>query len=339
MGFMRSMPAVLITFLLLLNVAGAQAETQQPPEQLTEQPSESQPAAQPSAEQTPAESQSNAQSTEQVDALIAVSGLRQQIDQIPLAIGSAGQQQAGMAAVFVQPLISALQDAFKPDELITTLRVDLMRQLDSTTLADSLRWYNSDAAKTILAAEQRLAQPEVMENIGRAISQQQWPGLTPDRRKRLQELDSATGATDTALDLMQNLQAAFLSGFSQLITPDQQSTFNSLRQSFATNREEYRVAVNEQLLLQQAVLLEPVPDATLQEFAGFATSPSGQKLFAALRRSLDHTVQIAAQKIPQAVQQVSDALRAEVKTLPGDAATAPTQQPQTEVTPVAPISP
>ena len=300
------MRAALITLLLLLAVTGVRAET-------------SPPAA------TPAE---------QVDALIAASGLQQQINQIPLAIGSAGQQQAGMALAFVQPLISALQDAFKPDELIQSLRVDLMQQLDTTTLADSLRWYNSDAGKSILAAEQRMMQPDVMEKIGQAISQQQVAGLTPERRKQLQQLDSATNATDTALDLMLTMQAAFLSGFSQLITPDQQAPFATLRESFNANREEYRATISEQLLLQQAVLLEPVTDAALQEFSTFAASASGQKLFAAMRHSLDNTLRTAALKIPVAVNQVTNALQMEVKVLPGDAA--PTTAPKPEVTPVAP---
>lgn len=300
------MRVVLITFFLLLAATGVRAET--PPPAAT--------------------------SAEQVDALIAASGLQQQINQIPLAIGSAGQQQAGMALAFVQPLISALQDAFKPDELIQTLRVDLMRQLDAATLADALRWYNSDAGKSILAAEQRMMQPDVMEKIGQAISQQQLTGLTPERKKQLQQLDVATGATDTALDLMLTMQAAFLSGFSQLITPDQQAPFDSLRESFNSNREEYRATISEQLLLQQAVLLEPVTDASLQEFSTFAASASGQKLFAAMRISLDNTLRTAALKIPTAVSQVSDALRMEVKVLPGDAAQG--TEPKPEITPVAP---
>lgn len=298
------MRSTLITLLLLLGIAGAHAR----------------------------ESTASADHATQVDHIIRASGLHTHLDQIPAALGQAGQQQAGMATAFVQPLISALQDTFNPDEMQRTLRADLVRQLDTATLVDAMRWYNSDSAKQIMAAEQRLAEPGVMDRIGTALNEQKLPGLTPARRQLLQELDTATQASDGALDMMLDMQAAFLSGFAQLITPGEASQFDGVRETFEASRAEYRDAVREQVLLQQAVLLEKVPDAALQDFKTFAASPSGQKLFTALNHSLDHTLRTAARKIPAAVKNVSSALRMEVNVRPEKAAG--TRQPEMEVTPV-----
>ncbi len=274
----------------------------------------------------------------QVDAILEASGLQAQLNQIPAALGQTGEQQAGMATAFVQPLISALQDTFNPEDMQRTLRADLVRQLDTATLVDALRWYNSDSAKQIMAAEQRLSEPGVMDRIGAALSEQKLPELTPARRKLLEELDTATQASTGALDMMLDMQAAFLSGFSQLITPGDSSQFDGLREGFEANRADYQAAVRDQLVLQQAILLETVPDAALQDFRQFAGSASGQKLFKAMNHSLDHTIRTAALKIPDAVKKVSGALRMEVKT--NDAKTAPAatpggRQPDVEITPVS----
>jgi hypothetical protein len=262
--------------------------------------------------------------------LIEATGLHQQISQIPTALDNAGQQQSGLAAGFVQPLILALREVFKPEEMLQVLRQDLIRQLDTTTLTDSMKWYNSASGKSIIAAEQRLMQPGVMEQVGQAIARQTVPGLTPERKQLLQDLDQATQATDTALNMMMDMQAAFLSAFSQLITPDQNAQFDTMRNSFESSKSQYRGLISEQLLLQQAVLLEAVPDTALQEFHQFASSDSGRKLFAALNHSLDHTVRTAARKIPNAVRDAGNVPR------PGLRSSQPSGNVEVEVRPVTP---
>ena len=242
--------------------------------------------------------------TAQVDALIKASGMQAQLDQIPSALQSAGEQQSGLAAGFVRPLVTALQQVFQPARMHHILQQDLVQKLDVNTLNDAMRWFSSPEAQSIIAAEQSMLKPEVMDRIAKASKEQKVEGLTVERKDLLTDIDNATQATESALNMMMNMQAAFLSAFSNLITPDRRTEFNTLLQSFAANRAQYREEIQDQLLLQEAVLMQPVPDATLKKYQQFAHSPSGQKLFTALSQALDHTIRTVAQDIPAAVQKL-----------------------------------
>ena len=199
------------------------------------------------------------------------------------------------------------------------LQQNLMQALDVKTLNDGMKWYSSPEAQSIIAADQSMLKPDVMARIAKASKAQKVDGLTVERKNLLQDIDNATMATESALNMMVNMQAAFLSAFSNLITPDRKTEFNTLLQSFSANRAQYRQEIEDQLLLQEAVLMQPVPDATLKKYQQFAHTPSGQKLFTAMSQALDHTIRTVAQGIPAAVQKVNPGnLARPVPTKPGE---------------------
>ena len=248
---------------------------------------------------------SNAQaappSSADIDALLKASGMQTQLDQIPDALRAAGSQQNGLGASIVKPLMDALREVFNPAEMEQMMRVEMIKQLDPTTLAAAMQWFNSADAQAILAAERRMMQPEVLDQIAEVMKTKTVPHLTPVRKQLLQDIDQATGGTDAALDMMMNMQAAFLTAFSHLLMPEQASEFNATLDSFASTRTQYRKLVQDQLLLQQAVLMEPVTDAALVHFRDFARSDAGHKTMLALNNSLNTTIRTIAQRIPAAM--------------------------------------
>ena len=258
------------------------------------------------------QAQAAAPASNDVDALLRASGMQAQIDQIPGALHTAGQQQSGLGAGIVRPLVEALSTVFNPAEMQRMMRVEIIKQLDTPTLVEAMTWYNSPEAQSILAAEQRLFEPEVMDRIAAAMEAQSVPSLTPKRRELLLQVDQATNATDAALDMMMNMQAAFLTAFSHLLMPDQASEFNATLESFAGTRSQYKKLIQEQLLLQQAVLMEPVSDAALEHFRDFARTDAGHKTLQAMNGALNTTVRTMAQRIPEAMTQEEKSRQAPV---------------------------
>lgn len=245
--------------------------------------------------------QAAAPSNSDIDALLRASGMQAQLDQIPDALRSAGQQQSGLGAGIVKPLVDALSSVFNPQQMQQMMRVEVIKQLDTPTLVEAMKWFNSAEAQSILAAEKRLFDPAVMDKIASAMESQSVPGLDAGRRQLLLDIDQASGATEAALDMMMNMQAAFLTAFSHLLMPEQASEFNATLESFAGTRSQYKKLVQDQLLLQQAVLMEPVSDAALQHLRDFARTDAGHKTLQALNVALNNTIRAMAQRIPEAM--------------------------------------
>ncbi|MGB3622180.1 hypothetical protein FT643_06350 [Ketobacter sp. MCCC 1A13808] len=243
----------------------------------------------------------NPDSLKQAEKLITASGIEVQINQIPAALIQAGRQQAGPAASFIQPLMQSMQNVFVPDEMIDTLSNELVTRLDVPTMLDALKWYQSENGQTIVNAHKAMLKPDMMEKVAKAMTNPT-PDISDQRQSLLEAIASSTQSTDIALETMVNIQAAFMTALSNMISPDNAQSFDQLRDAFGNSKQKMRGQFAEQLLLQQAVLLEPLPDSTLQEFLQFADSGSGKKFFSALNGALDETLQIYARRLPLAVK-------------------------------------
>ncbi len=245
--------------------------------------------------------ESNQPSAKQVEALIQSSGLEMQINQIPMALQQAGRSQSGPASAFVQPLMTNLLTVFKPEAMLAILRQDLIKRLDTSTLLAALNWYGSPNGKAVINAQKSILQPEIMQEVAQALVKQN-VNITQERTNLLRKISASTHANDIALDMMVNMQAAFMSGLSTMIAPAQAQSFEELRISFESSKGAMKAQLEQQLLLQQAVVLKDLSDDLLVEFLDFANSAEGQKLFMAVNASLNHTFQTVARDIPKAMQ-------------------------------------
>lgn len=241
-----------------------------------------------------------APSREQIDALIKASCIEQHLNQIPTALKQSARQ-SGPASAFVQPLMQSLQGVFKPEEMLAILSQDLLTRLDMSTMLDAMAWYNSPNGKQIIAAQQTMMQPATMEKVGDALLNQK-ALASPQRQALVSKLVKSNQSVDVALDLMVTMQASFMSGLTSMMTPDQNQSFANLMHSFEESKHLLKPQIEKQILTQQTVVYEKLSDDTLREFLRFSDSDSGQKLFAALNASLNHTLRTVAQRIPSAIQ-------------------------------------
>lgn len=238
---------------------------------------------------------------DQVQQLISATGLDKHIQQIPEALHKTADNPNNPASSFVSPLMKSLVSVFDPQEMLEILAKDLMQRLDVPTLLDAMSWYRSDNAKALIGARQHATKPETLKKMGEVLASQQ-TSVAPERLELLQHMAQSTQANDIALDMMVNLQAAFMTGLGTMIAPNQTQSFKQVHSSFEATKSMMQDKISEQLLLQQTVALETVSDDTIKEFLTFADSPSGKKLFTALRASLDYTVQTVAVRVPDAMK-------------------------------------
>jgi len=237
----------------------------------------------------------------QVQQLISATGLDKHIQQIPEALHKTADSPNNPASTFVNPLMKSLVSVFQPEEMLDILAKDLMKRLDVPTLLDAMQWYRSDNARALIGAQQHATKPETLKKMGEVLASQQ-ADVPPQRLELLQHMARSTRANDIALDMMVNLQAAFMTGLGTMIAPNQTQSFQQVHASFDATKTTMQDRIAEQLLLQQTVALETVSDETIEEFLQFADSPSGKKLFTALRASLDYTVQTVAKRVPEAMK-------------------------------------
>lgn len=252
------------------------------------------------ANQAQSPTRENAPSREQIDALIKASCIEQHLNQIPTALKQSARQ-SGPASAFVQPLMQSLQGVFKPEEMLAILSQDLFNRLDMSTMLDAMAWYNSPNGKKIISAQQSMLKPATMEKVGDALLNQKQLA-SPERQKLVAQLVKSNQSVEIALDLMVTMQASFMSGLSNMVAPEQSQSFQNLMASFEKSKHLLKPQIEKQILTQQTVVYENLNDETLREFLAFSNSASGQKLFAALNGSLNHTLRTVAQRIPSAMQ-------------------------------------
>jgi len=236
----------------------------------------------------------------QIQQLISATGLERQIYQIPQTLQQTANSPNNPARFFISPVIQALETVFKPEEMLDILSRDLTKRLDVPTLLDAMAWYRSANGQTMLGIEQHISKPETQQRMSKVMLSQH-SDVSGARLALLKQMATATQANDIALDMMVNMQAAFMTGLGTMVAPKQKQDFNQVRESFVTTREGMSDRIGQQILLQQTVALETVSDSDINEFLGFANSKSGQKLFQALRASLDYTVRTVATRIPAAM--------------------------------------
>ncbi|MBA56351.1 MAG: hypothetical protein CMK89_18025 [Pseudomonadales bacterium] len=237
----------------------------------------------------------------QVQQLISATGLDKHIQQIPAALSKTAGSSSAPTSAFVSPLLQSLASVFDPNEMLAILAADLTKRLDVPTLLDAMQWYRSDNAKALIGAHKHATKPETVKKMGEVLASQK-AQASPERLQLLQHMSASTQANDIALDMMVNVQAAFMTGLGTMIAPNQTQSFHQVRNSFAATRGMMADKISEQLLLQQTVALETVSDETIKEFLEFADSQSGKKLFSALRASLDYTVQTVAVRVPEVMK-------------------------------------
>jgi len=163
----------------------------------------------------------------QVQALIKATGLEKQIQQIPQALQQTASNPSSPTTSLVSPLVQSLMQVFKPEEMLAILSADLIKRLDVPTMLDAMQWYNSANAKAMLNAQAKASSPEGIEKMS-AVLLAQSADISPQRMTLLQQMSSATQANDIALDMMVNLQAAFMSGLGVMIAPNQSQSFQQL---------------------------------------------------------------------------------------------------------------
>jgi len=184
---------------------------------------------------------------------------------------------------------------FQSSRLRSTFERSLSAQLDLSTLAAVGRWYDSAEGRAVArheAASSTLADDDVAARIPTIAGAADWPQRKALVRATLQGSRTAPFLT------------RFHSTLDGIVTraehchPDAATLarLDDERSEALDNESFVALFIDIELIVPTAVIYDGLPDATLQAYARFASSPAGARWFNALQHSVGETLQAAGDR-------------------------------------------
>ena len=163
---------------------------------------------------------------QQAKQLLELSGMGQQIDQIPMMIDRAlAQQQAQLQMPDWQlsALSASLHAGFDPTAMKQEVLVSLAGGLSKGDAAAAIDWLESDAGRAVTEMEAQSGTPVVQQEMMRILQNGGDAGITQEQADLIGRLDSATRASEMSTEMVMALQRGMLTAVLKAAgAPDEQ---------------------------------------------------------------------------------------------------------------------
>lgn len=208
--------------------------------------------------------------------LVKLSGLEQQLRQVPLlAVAGLAEQQGKLPPELYNSLQRIVRDAFNAERMQRNVTKRIERNLDTGIMRKTLNWLQSDLGKKVTRLEEAASTPQAFKEI-RALAKQLEITPPPQHRIELaQRLDSATSSTEFMVNILESTAMALVKALDAAQPTEQQVGEYELRREIGTRRpkmwETYRQVSTVSLLYTYKTL----SDAELERYLDFLESKVG----------------------------------------------------------------
>jgi hypothetical protein len=204
--------------------------------------------------------------------IMELSGINQQLDNIPLQIASGLQQPSVLPAEFNNNLASALNTGFKPDTLKTTIRDYLEEHLSIADTNAVLNWLHSPLGMKVSALEAQSFSPEAQAEM-----QQMFPKLLANARRfaLIRDLDKATNTSASTIVLILSVQEALMRGMMAGAPASQQLSDEEIKNQINAMAPQIQSQYELLVIASMAYTYRTLEDADISAYIAFARSPAG----------------------------------------------------------------
>ena len=246
---------------------------------------------------------------QQAKQLLELSGMDQQIDQIPMMIDRAlAQQQAQLQMPDWQlsALSASLHAGFDPTAMKQEVLVSLAGGLSKGDAAAAIDWLESDAGRAVTEMEAQSGTPAVQQEMLRILQNGGDAGITQEQADLIGRLDSATRASEMSTEMVMALQRGMLTAVLKAAgAPDEQ--LNMMLQQIEAGREQIQDMVAVQNQVSFAVVYRDLPVATLTQYVEYAESSAGSAYHAAMLGAFSQAMEAAAVRSGEAMARAAKA--------------------------------
>ena len=209
-----------------------------------------------------------------VTKLMEISGINQQIEQMPEHINASLTQTDGLPEETRKQLSQAMTESFATDKLKKTIHDYLLANLSETDLNTTLAWLESPLGQKITRLEIENSDTEATQAM-----QQKLPELLNDTKRfsLMRDLDEATNASQATIAMVLNIQKAMLLGMMAAAPDDERMNEADIDQLIASIRPQIESQYELLVIASMAYSYRSLSDAEIHQYIDFARSNAGQR--------------------------------------------------------------
>lgn len=226
-----------------------------------------------------------------VEDVLAATGLKQQLDQLPQALAAGVRQspppKKKAAAAMSKTIDDALAEAFSSIGFSARVSADLKKNFDQKRLQALLKDFSTPAAKSMVQAERASATAEERAQFARSPAATQPSAQRADLIKRI---DAASRASELAVETASVTMSTLAAG----IAGENARKAAAMDKTIEKQRASTAQAVRDATMLNIAYGFKDASDADLQKYAEIYETENSKWLYGLVYAALLEEVKTAA---------------------------------------------
>ena len=226
-----------------------------------------------------------------IEDLLLASGLKQQLSQLPqklmAGVRQSGKQQTNASAAVLKAIEHAAAQSFSAQEFHDQVSAGLKKNFDQKRVQALLKDYSTPAARRMIEQEQALTSPEELAQFTRRAAAAR---PSPQRTSLVKRIDSATRASDLAIDVAFASMKRVALGAVGAGAQESAAVDKAIEKQRASATDNIRNAT----LLNLAFGYRNASDAELEEYAKFYETENSKWFSGIVYTSLLEQVQSAS---------------------------------------------
>jgi hypothetical protein len=232
----------------------------------------------------PADSQDNKSKNPLVQELFAKSGLDQLAERIPMIVQQ-GLHQAfaqdenlkKLPAQTFQEIMDAAANAYESQKLMNIMLRSFAGKMDDAEIRSVIQWLDSPTGVKCTDLEKQSLTAEAFQELSRFAEEIQKKPPRPERLNLIGELDRATRATATSVEIFINSNLAVATAVALSLPQESSTLLSEFKKKIETGKAAIENALQEQTRLSMLYTYRSLSDSEIKEYIEMANSPAGGK--------------------------------------------------------------
>ncbi|MEK6775969.1 MAG: hypothetical protein AABY87_03675 [bacterium] len=227
--------------------------------------------------------------------LMELSGLQQQVDQIPAhAFSFLEEEKERLPPVQYALLTRVFQETYDTNKLLSGVQDRIEINFDAAYAGRALEWMRSPLAQKITRLEQDSSAPQALEQMQVLAEELRITPAPEPRLKLIRQLDKATRGTEMATDMVILSAWGVELGLNALLPAKGRSTPDMLLRQAAFAHSQIIREQKEIMKIGFLYTYQTLADSEIERYADFAESGAGQWYYRTIRQAFKDVLSKAA---------------------------------------------
>jgi hypothetical protein len=207
-----------------------------------------------------------------------------------------------------QGILKAAADAFAAPKTRAVMLKSVAGKLDAAEIKALLEWLESPIGKKCTDLEKESITPERMKTKAAFLQGLQKNPPPVSRLKLIFDLERATNATATAVQMYISTHLAVATAMSLSLSQENRKPLDQIQKELDDQRAEIEKSMQEQTLVGMLFTYHPISDAELRKYVEFVESPVGNKYCQVTSGAFNQAIVSAGADFGQAAAKVFEGL-------------------------------